>query len=66
MQVPAVARLNRTTGRGVIVYFNESESPSLAGEAIPHHCQTVQGNPRLRKEIRDIGFRSRERKIPDE
>jgi hypothetical protein len=61
MQVPPVAGFNGTAGRGVIVDFYESESASFSGEAIPHHSQTVQGNPRLRKEIRDIGFRCRKR-----
>jgi len=61
MQISPVAGFNGTAGRGVIVDFYESESASLPSEAIPHHRQTVQGNPRLRKEIRDIGFRCRKR-----
>jgi hypothetical protein len=59
MQVSPVAGFNGTAGCGVIVDFYKSESASFSGEAISHHSKTVQGNPGLRKEIRDIGFRCR-------
>jgi FKBP-type peptidyl-prolyl cis-trans isomerase 2 len=51
-QVAAVAGFNGTIGSRVVVDFNEPESASLAGKTIAHNIDAVDGNTRLREEIR--------------
>jgi hypothetical protein len=51
-QIAAIAGFDGTVGCGVIVNLNEPESPSLAGETITHHVHAIDGDTRLREEIR--------------
>jgi hypothetical protein len=51
-QVAAVACFDGTIRCRVVVNFNEPESASLACETVTHHVHAVDGNTRLREEIR--------------
>jgi hypothetical protein len=51
-QVAAVASFHRTVGSGVVIDFHEPEPTSLTGKTITHYVHAIDGDTRLRKEIR--------------
>jgi hypothetical protein len=65
-EVAAIAGFDGAIGRAVIVNFDEAEPASLASESVPHYVNAVYADPRLREEIRDIGFGCRIGQVPYE
>jgi hypothetical protein len=51
-QVATITGFHSTVGSGVIVDFNEPEPASFTGKTITHHVHAIDGDTRLRKEIR--------------
>jgi hypothetical protein len=51
-QVATIAGFYGPVGGGIVVDLNEPESASHAGETIAHHVHAIDGDTRLRKEIR--------------
>lgn len=64
-QVQSMADFDSLGSQGIVVDFDKSKAPSLACETIAHNGDGVDRNSMIGKELLDLGFVRRIRKISD-